>query len=105
MLISTILGHRAPVSVSGLETFPQNKPAEETELTKEKMHHSGLDWSTLDHVSILQAIFVVVASELVALSCFFSSICPSELNNGVCSLYGGQWSEDNQGTLLETAGW
>ena len=54
------------------------------------MHHPGARtaWSTSDHVST--RIFLVVASELVAVSgIFLPTICPSELNNGVCMVDNG----------------
>ena len=39
--------------------------------------------------SCFSSIFLVVASELVALSRLFSTICPPELNNGVCMVDNG----------------
>ena len=55
------------------------------------MHHPGLDWSTLDHVSTPCNFCCCCGFPLgwIVSGLFSPSICPLELNNGVCMVDNG----------------
>ena len=77
-----VLSRAAPETFLVSQRTNQPRKVDWPKWSKETAPSWDCGWSTLDHVS--PGIFLVVASELVALSRLFSTICPPELNNGVC---------------------